>query len=90
MIPFIAVDHCRGAEVLKEIGVTSILVNLAALVRPVQTGAMTLYPLTQVADILSVSKRVVKEWEKNGKLTPRRRALPADRAFCGGGDQTES
>ena len=35
-----------------------------------------LYSLSQVADILSVSKAVVKSWEKSGKLMPR---VPGDR-----------
>jgi DNA (cytosine-5)-methyltransferase 1 len=33
---------------------------------------MTFYSLAQVADILSVSKSVVKAWEKSGKLVARR------------------
>jgi DNA (cytosine-5)-methyltransferase 1 len=44
--------------------------------------AMTLYSLTQVADILSVPKGVVKAWEKNGKLTPRRTADADKRIYA--------
>jgi DNA (cytosine-5)-methyltransferase 1 len=73
---FIADHHCRGRDVLKEIGSqrNHHIEILAALHLPVQTADMNFYSLTQVADILSVPKRVVKAWEKNGKLVPRRAA----------------
>lgn len=81
---FIADHHCRGRDVLKEIGsqrnhLTEIL---AALHLPVQTADMNFYSLTQVADILSVPKRVVKAWEKNGKLVPRRAADEDKRIYA--------
>jgi hypothetical protein len=50
--------------------------KLAARARVVLTTSMpgqkNLYSVSQVADILSVSKSVVRKWEKSGKLVPRR------------------
>jgi DNA (cytosine-5)-methyltransferase 1 len=43
---------------------------------------MTFYSLPQVADILSVSKAVVRAWEKSGKLVARRDAAADERIYA--------
>jgi hypothetical protein len=64
-------DHPFHAPNLKEIGIFVILAagRGSMIVKPM-TCAQTLYSVSQVADILSVSKSVVKSWEKSGKLVP--------------------
>jgi DNA (cytosine-5)-methyltransferase 1 len=46
------------------------------------SGTQNLYSLSQVADILSVSKSVVKSWEKSGKLVARTTADADGRVFA--------
>ncbi len=46
------------------------------------TCPQTLYSVSQVADILSVSKSVVKSWEKSGKLVPRHTADADKRIYA--------
>lgn len=47
------------------------------------TCEQPLYSIPQVADILSVSKSVVRSWQKSGKLIPRRAADSDKRIFAG-------